>query len=233
MNSCPDFGPASLGTRVPMRAMASWLRRLVLVSCIGALAACATTPSPSAAPSVPAPAVVSMDEWMNRGDAAVKEGDHTRARDAWRSAARDYPTAKEPWLKLSEDYFNAEDYGNAVLAVSGLRLTAGSLQALRDDGGYAVGSRDEAVAVTHALREALGEPVLVPPADSATPARKHVARAPHPAARASAAAGDATAVANAAPAPAPAPVPQAAPAVARTPRAASTPPAGNPLDKLK
>ncbi len=242
-----------------MRAAAAWFQRLVLVSCIGALAACATAPSPSAAPPVPAPAVVSMDEWMSRGEAASKEGDHTKARDAWRSAARDYPTAKEPWLKLSEDYFNAEDYGNAVLAaqealqrdphdrlahsvlaVSGLRLTAGSLQALRDDGGYAVGSRDEAVAVTHALREALGEPVLVPPADSAAPVRKHVARAPRTAAHASAA-GDATASANAAPAAAPTPVATAAPApapvapaaAAKTPRAASTPPAGNPLDKLK
>ena len=62
----------------------------------------------------PAPAIVSMDEWMARGDAAVQENDHTKARDAWRSAAKDYPTAKQPWLKLSEDYFNAADYGNAA-----------------------------------------------------------------------------------------------------------------------
>ncbi len=202
--------------------------RVLCIVALAAMTACATAPSPSVAPAEPAPAIVSIDEWMARGDAAIQEGDHTKARDAWRAAARDYPTAKQPWLKLSEDYFNANDYGNAVLAaqealqrdphdrlansvlaVSGLRLTAGSLAALRDDGAYAVGSRDEAVAVTHALREALGEPVLVPPPDP--PVHKHVARAVH------AAASHASGAAEAAP-----------------PRTASaTPAAGNPLDKLK
>jgi tetratricopeptide (TPR) repeat protein len=174
---------------------------------------------------------------MARGDAGVQEGDHTKARDAWRAAAKDYPTAKQPWLKLSEDYFNAADYGNAVLAaqealqrdphdrlansvlaVSGLRLTAGSLAALRDDGAYAVGSRDEAVAVTHSLREALGEPVLVPTPENASQHRR-LAKAPRPTTGASGVAG-ATPVATAPPVPPP-----------RT--AAATPPAGNPLDKLK
>ena len=216
--------------------------RFLSVLALAAMAACSTVPSPSVDPAAPAPAIVSMDEWMARGDAAAQEGDHTKARDAWRAAAKDYPTAKQPWLKLSEDYFNAADYGNAVLAaqealqrdprdrlansvlaVSGLRLTAGSLAALRDDGAYAVGSRDEAVAVTHSLREALGEPVLVPPPENSTP-RKHVARAPRAAAHASgvAEASPSTAVAQA-PLPAPAP-----------PRpAAAAPPASNPLDKLK
>ena len=216
--------------------------RFLSALALAALAACSTVPSPSVAPAQAAPAVVSMDEWMARGDAAIQEGDHTKARDAWRSAARDYPTAKQPWLKLSEDYFNAADYGNAVLAaqealqrdphdrlansvlaVSGLRLTAGSLAALRDDGAYAVGSRDEAVAVTHSLREALGEPVLVPPPDNAAP-RKHVARAARAAAHASGVAEATPSTAAAQP-----PLPAATPP--RT--AAATPPAGNPLDKLK
>jgi tetratricopeptide (TPR) repeat protein len=159
-----------------------------------ALSACATAPDPSAAPPQPAPAIASMNEWLARGDSAAAQGDHTKARNAWRAATKDYPTEKQPWLKLSEDYFNAGDYGNAVLAaqealqrdphdrlansvlaVSGLRLTAGSLAALRDGGTYAVGSRDEAVSVTHQLREALGEPVLVPPADGAA-ARKRIAK---------------------------------------------------------
>ncbi len=229
MKSCkaPRTGFAVWGVVAP---------RFLSVLALVALTACAGMQSPSVAPAQPAPAIVAMDEWMARGDAAVQEGDHTKARDAWRSAAKDYPTAKQPWLKLSEDYFNAADYGNAVLAaqealqrdphdrlansvlaVSGLRLTAGSLAALRDDGAYAVGSRDEAVAVTHSLREALGEPVLVPTPDNAP--HRHVAKAPRAAARASGAA-DATPVAAALPAAPP-----------RT--AAATPPAGNPLDKLK
>ena len=211
--------------------------RILGAVALAAMTACATAPSPSVAPAVPAPAIVSMDEWMARGDAAIQEGDHTKARDAWRAAARDYPTAKQPWLKLSEDYFNASDYGNAVLAaqealqrdphdrlansvlaVSGLRLTAGSLAALRDDGAYAVGSRDEAVAVTHSLREALGEPVLVPPPD--TPVHKHVAKAARTAQHASGAAEAVPPVAS-------------APAAAPPRTAAATPPSGNPLDKLK
>ena len=230
MKSCkaPRTGFAVWGVVAP---------RFLSVLALVALTACSSMQSPSVAPAQPAPAIVSMDEWMARGDAAIQEGDHTKARDAWRAAAKDYPTAKQPWLKLSEDYFNATDYGNAVLAaqealqrdphdrlansvlaVSGLRLTAGSLAALRDDGAYAVGSRDEAVAVTHSLREALGEPVLVPPPENG-PTRKHLAKAPRAAAHASG-------VAEAVPAPvAPAPPPP------RT--AAATPPAGNPLDKLK
>ena len=230
MKSCkaPRTGFAVWGVVAP---------RFLSVIALVALTACSSMQSPSVAPAQAAPAIVSMDEWMARGDAAVQEGDHTKARDAWRAAAKDYPTAKQPWLKLSEDYFNAADYGNAVLAaqealqrdphdrlansvlaVSGLRLTAGSLAALRDDGAYAVGSRDEAVAVTHSLREALGEPVLVPTPENASQHR-HAAKALRATTRASGVA-DATPVATAPPAP-----------PART--AAATPPAGNPLDKLK
>lgn len=198
------------------------------IVCVAAsvLAACASLDKTPPAPA-PAPAVVSLDEWMNRGDAALKTGDHTAARDAFRAGAKDYPTAKQPWLKLSEDYFNAQDYGNAVLAaqealqrdphdrlahsvlaVSGLRLTAGSLMALREEGAYPVGSRDEALAVTHSLRDALGEPVLVPQADAPAPV-VHARRATRTAAAASAAAA-----------------PRATPP-------ATTAAATNPLDKLK
>lgn len=217
---------------------------MVAVVTFTSLTACSSPPNRSADAAPAAPAVVSMDEWMNRGDAAVKEGDHTRARDSWRAAAKDYPTAKQPWLRLSEDYFNAADYGNAVLAaqealqrdprdrmansvlaVSGLRLTAGSLAALREDGTYPVGSRSEAVLVTRSLREALGEPVLVPAPESANKAKRVAARPagrPPGATATGAAASPVSALPAtlaAAPAPLPAPVPAAT--------------SGNPLNKLK
>jgi hypothetical protein len=51
---------------------------------------------------------------------------------------------------------------NSLLAVSGLRITAGSLKALRKDAEYPVGSREEALAVTRSLRETLGETALLP-----------------------------------------------------------------------
>ena len=215
----------------------SLAKRALVLGSFAALTACGsmqkkpaqpTSSAPPAASTV-APAVVSLEEWMARGEAAIKNGNHMAARDAWRAATKSYPTAKQPWLKLSEDYFNAADYGNAVLAaqealqrdpkdrmahsvlaVSGLRLTAGSLTALREDGTFsaAVGSREEAVAVTRSLREALGEPVLVPPPEPASaPAHKRPARAPVRAA--AAASGN-----------------QGAPTT-------TTPPSDNPLDKLK
>jgi hypothetical protein len=237
MTKCPPFKDVGR----PERAFIQALVRTLVFACAAAMTACATVESPSAAPPKPAPEVVSLDEWMSRGEGALTTDDHDKARAAWRAAARDYPTAKQPWLKLSEDFFNAGDYGNAVLAaqevlqrdphdrvansvlaVSGLRITAGSLAALREDGVYAVGSRDEAVQVTHALREALGEPVLVPP-DPAPP-RKRPAHAARPKAPSDGASAAATSTVTAA-------APAAAPA--RTAATAQPAPAGNPLDKLK
>ena len=215
----------------------TWLLQAVLAGSLSALGACATTGSPSVS-AASAPATVSLDEYMSRGDTALQGGDRAKAREVWRAAAKDYPAAKQPWLKLAQDFFNAQDYGNAVLAaqeavqrdprdrlansvlaVGGLRLTAGSLQALRGDGTYPVGSRDEALAVTRQLREALGESSLVSSSDAAASAARtrHASRPVHPGARA----GD---LAAAAPAPTTTP---------STTSAAARPTAGNPLDKLK
>ena len=206
-----------------------------------ALSACSS--APKKAPEEAAPKVQSLEEWMSQADKASKAGQRDKARELYRSAAKNYPTAKQPWQKLAEDYFNVADYGNAVLAgqetlqrdpqdsmahsilaVSGLRITAGSLKALRRDASYPVGSRDEALAVTKSLREALGETTLVAPA-ATTPAAAAAGTEPaaRPAARRPAPkpAGSAAAPAPAAK-PTPAPAPKPAPA-----------PAGNPLDKLR
>lgn len=118
---------------------------------------------------------------MQQAQSASREGQRERARQAWRSAAKAYPTQKSPWQRLAEDYFEAADYGNAILAaqevlqrdeqdtlahsvvaVSGLRLSTVSLVALRERTSYPVGSREEAVGLTRAMREALGENALVP-----------------------------------------------------------------------
>jgi tetratricopeptide (TPR) repeat protein len=159
------------------------ISRLAAGCCVAvALVGCASAPAPAPSPKVPeaAPAVVSMDEWMARARTAASEGQREKARAAYRAAAQNYPTEKLPWLKLAEDYFQTQDYGNAVLAaqealqrdredsvahsilaVSGLRLTAGSLVALRQDGSYPVGSRDEAITVARALRDTLGATSLL------------------------------------------------------------------------
>lgn len=190
------------------------------------LAGCATPPPP---PSEPAPAVVSLQEWLARGDAARKDALHEAARSAYREGAKAYPTDKQPWLRLADDYFNTGDYGNAVLAaqeaiqrdprdntahsvlaVSGLRITAGSLAALREQSGYPVGSREEALEVTRRLREALGDPSLLPPSPPEPP--QAPARKPRPVKP------------SAAPAPAPSSSASARPGPAK---------GSNPLDKLK
>lgn len=99
-----------------------------------------------------------------------------------------YPASKEPWLRLTEDYFRQGDYGNAilaaqevtqrdarnplaqsVLAVSGLRVSAQALGELRERASFEVGSRDEAVELTRQMRASLGEPVLVPVRQEAAP----------------------------------------------------------------
>jgi tetratricopeptide (TPR) repeat protein len=232
------------------RAAASRWHALVMSTGLAAAAAvlggCATAPPPAAAP---APAVVSLEEWLSRGDAARKEGLPEAARSAYREGAKSYPTDKQPWLRLSETYFNAGDYGNAVLAaqeavqrdpqdsaahsilaVSGLRITAGSLAALREQSGYPVGSREEALDVTKRLREALGDPSLLPVVAPAAPAAP-AARKPRPAAAPKPAAPASAALA-ASVAPAGAPVAAAKPAAAPAPKPVAAP-AANPLDKLK
>ncbi|MEK8032534.1 tetratricopeptide repeat protein [Ideonella sp. DXS29W] len=219
--------------------------------------------------------MTSLEEWLSRGDTARKDGLTEAARSAYRDGAKAYPTDKQPWLRLADSYFQAGDYGNAVLAaqeaaqrdpkdstahsllaVSGLRITAGSLNALREQSGYPVGSREEALDVTRRLREALGDPTLLTPvmqepAPSSQSARKRPAPKPTTPAAGNSTAATAPAAAPAAPAPATptaakpaAPTPAAAspkpaaaaPASAANPAPASTPaakPAGNPLDKLK
>lgn len=169
-----------------------------LVACTALLAACAGTPVKVA--PVEAPAQASLQELMQQAQNAQRDGQRERARQSWRAAAKAYPTQKAPWQRLAEDYFDTGDYGNAilaaqevlqrddqdtlahsVLAVSGLRLSTVSLVALRERTSYPVGSRDEAVSLTKAMRDALGETALVPQR-VAEPARGGAAAGAAPAA---------------------------------------------------
>ncbi|WP_157269470.1 hypothetical protein [Azohydromonas aeria] len=202
-----------------------------------------------------------MEEWLGQARTALNEGNREKARAAYRAAAQSHPAEKLPWLRLSEDYFNAQDYGNAViaaqealqrdgqdhvahsiLAMSGLRLAAGSLVALRQDTAYPVGSRDEAITVARSLRDALGATALLAPAASGSPANRPRKPAPPPGAAvmptvpgpATAAAGAGTAHRAAATTPfaAPAVVPVSGTALPAA-RTAAPAPSGSPLDKLK
>lgn len=240
------------GASAIVSAGSTGFRLLGAVGLAVMLTACASNSNTVAQAPEPAPQMVSLEEWLTRARLAAAEGNADKTRAAYRAAAQIYPAEKMPWLKLAEDYFNAQDYGNAViaaqealqrdtqdhlahsiLAVSGLRLTAGSLVALRQEGHLPVGSRDEAISVARALRDTLGAASLLPPA---APANAPRPRKPAPA-TATAAAGPA-AVRTAAPAAPGAPAlpgviptaatPAAAQTSARTPAAAASP-----FDKLK
>ena len=165
-------------------------------------------------------------------EAAKAKADHLTAkeRDTYRIAARQYPTAKEPWMRLAESYFEAADYGNAILAaqevlqrdaadavaasvvaVSGLRVSTQALSTLRTQNSSLPGdSRTQAEGLTKTLRELLGESVLVPQAADAP-----VAASPAPAARRRPTAAAGAAKPGAATAPVSAPATAAAPAAVK------------------
>jgi tetratricopeptide (TPR) repeat protein len=95
--------------------------------------------------------------------------------------AEENPARKEPWVKLAKVYFESGDYGNAIVAadealhrdstdqtakgiraVSGLRVATQSLTELRDDANLKGSAHADALSLAKALRETLGEEILVP-----------------------------------------------------------------------
>ncbi|WP_374438884.1 hypothetical protein [Inhella sp.] len=181
MNIC-----AALGSLKRLQAIR---RPLASFALLALLTACASPPPPPPPPA-PAPVQPSLTELMKQAQDAQSQGSKERAREAWRDAAKAYPTSKEPWQKLAEDHFAAADYGYAVLAaqevsqrdpadrtahsilaVAGLRVAAMALGALRgQQSGMPADTRSEAEGLTKLLRETLGEQVLVPPTEVAAPA---------------------------------------------------------------
>ncbi len=224
--------PHGLGSPHPRHARFRVAPGLAVAWMAALLSACAVNPAATPNPPPPAPAQPSLEALMQQAQSAARDGQRERARQGWRAAAKAYPTQKAPWQRLAEDYFDSADYGNAILAaqevlqrdeqdtlahsvvaVSGLRLSTVSLTALRERTNYPVGSREEAMGLTRAMREALGESALVPQraADSTAALRAGTTGAASGVPRSAAA-----------PASAPARAAASAPAVAaaRTPQAA-------------
>lgn len=191
------FGAASVlsGLR------AAWVA-LGLCVLLGA-GGCVSNPAKGGADTNAAPATVEpLSELLDRAQAAsAQEGGREQARQLYRDAAKAYPTDKRPWLRLAQSYFDATDYGNAVLAaqevvqrdaadetaqgllaVSGLRISTTALASLRERSGLSKTTRSEAENMALILRTILGESVLVPqPATSSSaPAAAPKRRAPPP-----------------------------------------------------
>jgi hypothetical protein len=176
----------------------------------------------------------SFEEVMAEADKARQDGSKIRERETYREAAMAYPTRKEPWARLAESYFEAGDYGNAILAaqeviqrdatdpmangmlaVSGLRVSTGAIAVLRQQRNLSADTRGEAESIVKSLRET----VLVPrPTASGTNAPAAQA-APQPARRATTARPEDAAGTTAKP--------------AERPRPKEPAPPANPFDRLR
>jgi hypothetical protein len=189
-----SFGPTGdppTTASSPMNNNKNWVcvtafgRASILAAAVVFAGCAAKPPMAPATVAAPAPAVQSLQQYMQDAARAASEGNNKeRARELYRTAARQYPAAKEPWTKLAEDYFESANYGQAilaaqeviqrdpqdsvatsVLAVSGLRVSAAALKSMHDQNSkLSGGTRSEAQALAKTLRDALGETELVPQA---------------------------------------------------------------------
>ena len=170
-----------------------------IVIAAACLAGCAQTPPVAQT----APAIEPLQQTLQRAGEASAQGGKDRARELYATAARTYPTSKEPWQKLAQDHFESKNYGQAILAaqevlqrdpadnvatsilaVSGLRVAAAGLTGMRRQQNRLNGdTRTEAEDIVRKLRELLGEPVLVPSVPVATPAAGSTPVRPRPVAR--------------------------------------------------
>lgn len=146
--------------------------------CLSLLSGCATT----------APAgdrTTQLESMLKDADAEVAAGRHEKAISMLNQAAMDHPTSATPWLKVANIWFEKENYpasivaanealqrdaanqdAKSLLVVAGLRVSAGAVAGLRPNSSVNNGTRLEAENLTHSLRSALGEKVLVPSSDA-------------------------------------------------------------------
>ncbi len=214
---------------MPRRSLKVPVRALCSIAFVGVLSACATPPKSNETPAPPP-----YEQLLEEGRQAQQAGNGERAAELWRTAAKQNPAAKEPWLRLAQMHFDAGDYGatiseaqeamqrdgtdavaNGLLAVSGLRVSSAALARMHAD-TLSGSTRGEAESLARTLREMLGAPVLVPQPANASNSGSRNSRQPsrQPAA----------AVATV---PASAPVKNASATPAAPPaKAAATPPAG-------
>lgn len=168
----------------------------VLISLLSALAACSSAPKQDSAAAQLA-VQQKVNERLAAADEALKSGHQDLAVEQLDQAIKTDPAAKQPWLKKAQVYFEGRQYGLAItaahevlqrdvsdltaksiLAVSGLRVSADALEQLRKVNEVKGSARNEAESVARLIREALGEPILLPVAQPApiTKPRRRAAR---------------------------------------------------------
>lgn len=158
-----------------------------MASLLCALMACSTAPRQVDAAAASAATAEKLTERLDAADKAQKLGKTEDALVELDTAIKVDPASKAPWLRKAQIYFDARQYGQAItaaqetlqrdttdltaksiLAVSGLRVSAQALEQLRKANEVNGSTRTEAESVAKLIREALGEPILVPPVASAS-----------------------------------------------------------------
>lgn len=158
------------------------LSSAAVVSLFFALTACSITPKQADGAAASAATAEKLSERLDAADKAQKLGKTEDALAELDTAIKVDPASKTPWLRKAQIYFDARQYGQAItaaqetlqrdttdltaksiLAVSGLRVSAQALEQLRKANEVNGSARTEAESVAKLIREALGEPILVPP----------------------------------------------------------------------
>jgi Tfp pilus assembly protein PilF len=220
---------------------------LALVVSVAGLSACSSAPTAEEAATEKLALQEKVDSKIGDADVALKAGNVDQAMNSLDDAMKLDPSAKQPWLKKAQYHFEKRQYGVAIteaqevlqrdvndntarsiLAVSGLRVSAEALEQLRKANEVTGSARSEAESVAKIIREALGEPILVPPTGAGNTASAEAGAtksAPRPVARpVPRPVASAQPVAAAAPAAQPAPVARVTPvSVAPAPQAAAKP----------
>ena len=157
------------------------IRRLTTIAMISGamlLAACETVPKTGFEKKVPA---VELSVIMDEAEASIKAGQKDAGLSKFSEAAKLYPAAKQPWLRIAQVHYDAANYGDAIIAaqqvsarddkdkvalsilsVSGLRVSTKALADLGRQNQLTGSIRTEAQDLARTLRDSLGERVLVP-----------------------------------------------------------------------
>ncbi len=163
----------------------------VLVCVLSVLSGCTSAPKAKTTDDLATKLAAQQgaEEKVSSADKALKEGHVDEALKQLDAAIKLDPASKAPWLKKAQIHFDAQQYGQAIteaqevlqrdvndltaksiLAVSGLRVSALALEQLRKANEVTGSTREEAEGVAKLIREALGEPVLVPAVAAASAA---------------------------------------------------------------
>ena len=142
------------------------------------LTACETIPKTGLEKKTP---TVELSVIMDEAEASIKAGQKDAGLNKFSEAAKLYPAAKQPWLRIAQLHYDAANYGDAIVAaqqvsarddkdkvalsilsVSGLRVSTKALADLGRQNQLTGSIRTEAQDLARTLRDSLGERVLVP-----------------------------------------------------------------------